>query len=62
MVSNMVNFQWFEFFAGGFCLQAPDVYETAKHCQAYIPGNLRGFRFAASGASAILKIRILSRV
>jgi hypothetical protein len=66
MVSNMVNFQWCELFAGGFAefcsFAAPDVCKTAKGCQAYIPGDLRGFGFAASGASAILKIRILSRV
>ena len=49
-------------FCGVFCLLAPDVCKTAKHCQAYIPGYLRGFWIAASGASAILKIRILSRV
>ena len=49
-------------FCGVFRLQAPDVRKTVTPCQAYIPGCLRGFEFVASGASAILKIKILSRV
>ena len=48
-------------FCGVFHLPAPDVCKTAKYCQSYIPGYLRGFGLAASGASAILKIQILSR-
>jgi hypothetical protein len=49
-------------FCGVCRLPAPDVCKTAKHCQPYIPGYLRGLELIASGASAILKIRILSRV
>jgi hypothetical protein len=49
-------------FCGVFCLLAPDIRKSANACWAYIPANLRGFRRDASGASAVLKIRILSGV
>jgi hypothetical protein len=66
MVPYMVNFQWWQFLHGGcaefLTIQLRKIRRSPNHNQARFPGNLRGFVLGTSGASAILEIRILSRV
>lgn len=49
-------------FCGVLYHLTPDICKAINYCQDCISGNLRGFGVVTSGASVILKIRILSRV
>lgn len=66
LVPHAVNFQWWQFLHGGSAeylgSQLRKIRRAVNYSWVYIPGNLRGYAVVASGASAILKIWILSHV
>ncbi len=66
LMPQAVNFRWCQFLHGGsaefLSYRLRKIRRAVKHNWVCVPGNLRGSWVAASGASVILKIWILSRV